>query len=157
MTRQDDVRNLIRNHNRRLQKLREQQALHGLDVPTKILLEIEDIEEEIEQLQAELKEIENDVRSLPQRVEQQRQRIAEGLTEIRQQTAEKTQTYPVKERLQVVGQPPMGVVEYFKDRLREQEKIGQLLAETTTRLVSVIGHGGMGKTALASKILRDLE
>ncbi len=40
MARQDDIKNLIRNHNRRLQKLKEQQALHGLDAPPKILLEI---------------------------------------------------------------------------------------------------------------------
>ena len=50
MNRQDDIKNLIRNHNRRLQKLKEQQALHGLDAPPKISLEIEDIEAELEQL-----------------------------------------------------------------------------------------------------------
>ena len=157
MTRQDNVINVIRNHNRRLQKLKEQQALYGIETPPRVSLEIEDIEGELEQLQTELKEIENDVRFLPQRVEQQRQRIAEGLPEIRQQATEKMQTSSTKERLHVVGQPPMGIVEYFKDRIREQEKIVQLLAEPSTRLVSVIGHGGMGKTALASKVLRDLE
>ena len=56
-----------------------------------------------------------------------------------------------------MGRPPLGTVEHFKDRVRECEKIGELLASSSTRLVSVIGHGGMGKTALASKVLRDLE
>ncbi len=154
---QDDIRNLIRNHNRRLQKLKEQQALHGLDTPPKILLEIEDIEAELEQLQRELKEIENDTGTLEQRVEQQRQRIANGLAEIRQQTDKGIGSQPDQKHLSVIGRPPLGVVEHFKDRVREREKIGQLLAEPATRLVSVIGHGGMGKTALASKVLRDLE
>ena len=157
MTRQDDIKKLIRNHNRRLQKLKEQQALHGLDAPPKILLEIEDIETELEQLQTELNEIESDAGTLEQRVEQQRQRIADGLDEIRRQTAKEAQLHPDKKRLPVVGRPPLGVVEQFKNRIREREQIGQLLAEPATRLVSVIGHGGMGKTALASKVLRDLE
>ncbi len=157
MTRQDDIRNLIRNHNRRLQKLKEQQALHGLDAPPKILLEIEDIETELEQLQTELIETENDTGTLEQRVEQQRQRIATGLAEIHRQAAEEVQLHPAQKRLPVIGRPPLGVVDHFKDRIREREQIGQLLAEPTTRLVSVIGHGGMGKTALASKVLRGLE
>jgi tetratricopeptide (TPR) repeat protein len=44
----------------------------------------------------------------------------------------------------------------FKDRMQEQTLIRQLLADDATRLVSVIGRGGMGKTALVAKILRDL-
>lgn len=56
-----------------------------------------------------------------------------------------------------MGRPPLGEVEYFKDRQQERATIGRLLAEPTTRLVSVIGQGGMGKTALASKVLADLE
>lgn len=41
--------------------------------------------------------------------------------------------------------------------MRECENIGELLAVPGAWLVSVIGPGGMGKTALVSKVLRDLE
>jgi tetratricopeptide (TPR) repeat protein len=156
MNRQDDLRNLIRNHTRRLQKLKEQQASIGpLHTPVHILTEIEDTEAEIHRLQTELAEIESGADTLAQRVKAQRRRIAEGLDELRQQAT----TAPAFEQRQirVVGRLPLGTVEHFKDRVRECEQIGELLASPSTRLVSVIGHGGMGKTALASKVLRDLE
>ncbi len=91
------------------------------------------------------------------RVERQRERIAEGLEEQRQQMAEERARRRDEGRLRVVGRPPLEAADYFKNRRREQETIGQLLVEPTTRLVSVIGHGGMGKTALACKVLQDLE
>ncbi len=90
------------------------------------------------------------------RVERQRERIAEGLEEQRQRMAEERARRRKEERLRVVGQPPLDVADYFKDRERDLEKLGQLLSEPTTRMVSVLGHGGMGKTALACKALQDL-
>jgi hypothetical protein len=57
MSRKDDIKKLILNHNRRLQILREQKAIEGRSVDPKILIEIEDIVAEIDSLQAELKEI----------------------------------------------------------------------------------------------------
>ncbi len=54
MSRKEDIKKLIVNHRRRLQKLKEQQALQGLAIDPKILLEIEDIETKIEELQTEL-------------------------------------------------------------------------------------------------------
>lgn len=50
----DDIRRLIINHSRRLQRLKEQQALRGISVDPGILLEIEDIETQITALEAEL-------------------------------------------------------------------------------------------------------
>ena len=57
MPRKDDIRQLIDKHNRRLQKLKEQQAQHGISVDPKIPLEIEDIETEITKLEAELADL----------------------------------------------------------------------------------------------------
>ncbi len=91
------------------------------------------------------------------RVERQRERIAEGLEAQRRRMTEEQARRHEKGRLRVVGQPPLDVADYFKNRRREQETIGQLLLESTTRLISVVGHGGMGKTALACKVLQDLE
>lgn len=60
MSRKDDLRKLITGRQRRLQKLKEQQALQGLDTPPQIPIEIEDIENEIKQLQRELDLIKTD-------------------------------------------------------------------------------------------------
>jgi tetratricopeptide (TPR) repeat protein len=91
------------------------------------------------------------------RVERQRERIAAGLMEERQRRAEEQARRHERERVRVVGQPPLDVANYFKDRQRELEELTNALVEPTTRLVSVIGHGGMGKTALTCKALQDLE
>ncbi len=48
MSHRDDLKRQIETHRRRLQKLREQKALLGIDTPPHILIEIEDIEVEIE-------------------------------------------------------------------------------------------------------------
>ncbi len=61
MSRRDEIKKLITKHNRRLQILREQQALKGRTVAPEILIEIQDLEANIETLQAELKAIEQDV------------------------------------------------------------------------------------------------
>jgi formylglycine-generating enzyme required for sulfatase activity len=54
MSRQDDLRQLISNHQRRLQKLKEQQALMGMHTPPYISIEIEDTEAELNRLSDEL-------------------------------------------------------------------------------------------------------
>jgi formylglycine-generating enzyme required for sulfatase activity len=54
----DDLQNKLTLWQRRLQKLKEQQARKGIDTEPHILLEIEDIEATIEKLQAELAELE---------------------------------------------------------------------------------------------------
>jgi hypothetical protein len=60
MAHQDDLRELIRIHRRRLQVLREQQALRGLNTPPETIIEIEDTEAKIAELQAELKQVEEE-------------------------------------------------------------------------------------------------
>jgi hypothetical protein len=53
----DDIERLIFRHNRRLQKLRERQAIQGHNVDPEISIEIEDIEARIQKFQAQLKKI----------------------------------------------------------------------------------------------------
>ena len=59
MSRQDNIKKLLVNYNRRLQALQERKALYGLDTPIAILTEIEEIETQIEELQTELAELES--------------------------------------------------------------------------------------------------
>lgn len=104
--------------------------------------------------QTRIDELRAAIAAWDERIEAQQRRIADGLEEQRQEVAAPRRD---ETRVRVVGRCPLDVADYFKDRQRELVTVGQLLAEPTTRLVSVIGHGGMGKTALASKVLRDLE
>lgn len=53
-SRKEDITRLITNSSRRLQKLKEQQALQGISTDPATLIQIEDIEAELEKLQAEL-------------------------------------------------------------------------------------------------------
>lgn len=52
-----DTEELIIEYRRRLQKLQEQKARHGLKTPAHILAEIEDIEASIEELRQELENL----------------------------------------------------------------------------------------------------
>lgn len=56
----------------------------------------------------------------------------------------------------VVNLRPLDVP-HFKDRQREIQALCDHLADASVRLVSVVGRGGMGKTALACRVLADLE
>ncbi|MFN2283254.1 MAG: hypothetical protein ACK2UQ_02465, partial [Anaerolineae bacterium] len=62
-----------------------------------------------------------------------------------------------RERQRVVNVRPLDVTHTFKDRVREALALREHLSDGTVRLVSVVGRGGMGKTALVSRVLADLE
>lgn len=65
MSRIDEIQRLIQEHQRRLQKLKEDQATFGLHTPPHIEIQIEDTEAEIEKLRRELVEQEEAIRSRP--------------------------------------------------------------------------------------------
>jgi hypothetical protein len=68
-------------------------------------------------------------------------------------TNQKKQNRHVK----IVGRRPYALVDHFKDRVQERSEIHSYLEKQSNRLISIIGHGGMGKTAVASKVLAELE
>jgi len=78
MSRKYDIKKLIANYKRRLQKLKEQQAFFGLDTSPHILTEIEDIEVEIEKLQTELEALEDS--GLDEKSQKALSELAEGTT-----------------------------------------------------------------------------
>jgi len=88
---------------------------------------------------------------------EQEKRIRSGLEEQRQSIVRESELQQSKPRQRVVGQRLLDVGSSFKGRSKEQSELSRLLAEPSTHVVSVIGRGGIGKTALASKILTDLE
>jgi len=79
---------------------------------------------------------------------------------LEQQRQERTEASAQRARRvgqRVAGQHIFDVGEQFRGRLDEQRELGRHLADKSTRLVSVIGRAGIGKTALASKVLAGLE
>ncbi|MCP4707583.1 MAG: toll-Interleukin receptor [Planctomycetes bacterium] len=86
MSREDDIKKLISDHNRRLQKLKEQQARFGWNTPPEILNEIEAIEAKLEQLQTELEEPESVGKSSPPTITIGRgKRLQQQITELQRQ------------------------------------------------------------------------
>lgn len=65
MSQQDHLERLIENHNRRLQALKEKQALSGLQTDIQILLEINDIEAELKRLTEQLEALKRIEAPLP--------------------------------------------------------------------------------------------
>lgn len=62
-----------------------------------------------------------------------------------------------KHVVKVAGERYSLILDNFKDRTNEQQTLRNYLVDENTRLVSVIGRGGIGKTALVTKILSEME
>jgi hypothetical protein len=85
----------------------------------------------------------------------QRERIGEGIANARRRSA----SPPVKRegRERVVGYRTGDIGEGFRDRAHDQERLGELLSDPLTRVVTIHGREGMGKTALAAHVVGNLE
>jgi len=60
-------------------------------------------------------------------------------------------------RAKFVNPPPVTAPTYFQDRHVETERLAGFLAEPDARLVTVVGRGGVGKTAMVCRLLKGLE
>jgi tetratricopeptide (TPR) repeat protein len=90
-------------------------------------------------------------------IDGQKQRIDVGLSQQKREIQQEAERRALGSGQRVVGERPARVVEYFKDREEHRREIGRMLADSETRLVSIVGRGGLGKTALASRVLADME
>ena len=111
--------------------------------------------------------IEQDIRELRERVVQQErlladpeaatrrteERIAAGLERERQ--PERPPAAPA--RAKFVNAPPVVAPGYFQDRHVESELVGDFLRAEDVRLMTVVGRGGVGKTAMVCRLLKALE
>ena len=102
-------------------------------------------------------DLRNLIENWERRGELQTERISSGLEETRHSLSEVLQLSSTRRALRVVGQRPLEVTEFFRDRMRERNTIHELLGNPRTRLISIIGRGGMGKTALACKVIGEIE
>ncbi len=56
-----------------------------------------------------------------------------------------------------INPPPLIAPTYFQDRHFETAQIGAFLKDESLRLMTVVGRGGVGKTAMVCRLLRSLE
>lgn len=80
-----------------------------------------------------------------------------GIAVERERQAEESERRREQARRRVVGQRPAIAVDHFHGRVHELAELGQLVSDSGVRIASIIGRGGMGKTALACKVLFALE
>ncbi len=95
-------------------------------------------------------------------VRAQENRIAAGIEAVRRAAGEdakrsKDRFKTLEQRLRVVGMPPPPPIELFRGRQNALEILADHLSTPGVRMVAIIGRPGMGKTALARKLLQDLE
>jgi tetratricopeptide (TPR) repeat protein len=110
------------------------------------------IQREQQQLQREIAERQAQLAD-PQAANQRtRQRIDSGLE--RQREPER----PVSiHRVTFVNPPPVIAPSWFQDRHVETGQIGDFLRDDGLRLLTVAGRGGVGKSVMVCRLLKDLE
>jgi tetratricopeptide (TPR) repeat protein len=136
-----------------LQDLRNQLAEAERELPRAGPEQRPRIRQDIEELRrrvGEQKRLVADPRAATQRTEQ---RIAAGME--RQRQPERREAAPAGARF--VNQPPMAAPGYFQDRRVESEHIGRFLRAADERILTVVGRGGVGKTAMVCRLLKTLE
>ena len=136
-----------------LQDLRDQLAEADRELPRvepgqrpRVRQDIDDLRKRI----AEQEQLVADPQAAAQRAEE---RIAAGLEQQRQQ--ERPAVGPA--RVKFVNRSPAPVPSYFRGRQGETRLIRDFLTADERRLLWVVGRGGVGKTALVSRILTTLE
>lgn len=110
-------------------------------------------QEEIDQLQREIARQQAIVRDPQAAAQATAQRIASGLERERQPerpTGGRATT-------RFINPPPLTAPSYFQDRHVENELIADFLRDPARRLLTVVGRGGVGKTALVCRLLKALE
>ena len=85
---------------------------------------------------------------------QTRQRIEAGMERERQP---ERPAVPEPTRARFVNPPPMTAPGHFQDRHAETGLVGDYLRSDGCRMVTVVGRGGVGKTAMVCRLLKALE
>jgi tetratricopeptide (TPR) repeat protein len=136
-----------------LADLRHRLADAEYELPRAPLAQRSRIEEEFGELRRRIEEQQRVVQSPQAAVEQTGARIGAGMERER----EPERPVVAAARAKFVNPPPMTAPAYFQDRHVESELIGAFLREDGLRMLSVVGRGGVGKTAMVCRLLKALE
>jgi len=136
-----------------LRDLRDQLAEAERELPRAGLEQRPRIRQDIDELRRRIGEQERLVTDPGAAARRTQERIAAGMEQQRQ--PERPEAAPARARF--VNQPPMAAPPYFQDRHTESEQIGEFLRAADERIVTVVGRGGVGKTAMVCRLLKALE
>jgi tetratricopeptide (TPR) repeat protein len=116
------------------------------DQQARIQEDIAELERQIAQQQA--------IIANPQAAEQRvQQTIDQGLERVREPAKPISQTT----HSTFINPPPLVAPTWFQDRHVETRLIGDFLKDEALRLMTVVGRGGIGKSAMVCRLLRSLE
>lgn len=135
-----------------LQDLRDQLAEAERELPRTGPEQRPRIRQDIDELRRRIGEQERLVADPGAAARRTQERITAGME--RQRQPERPEVAPARARF--VNQPPVAAPPYFQDRRVESELIGEFLAGDE-RIVTVVGRGGVGKTAVVCRLLKALE
>jgi len=136
-----------------LQDLRNQLAEAERELPRSDPEQRPRVRQDIEELRRRVGQQERlaaDPQAAARRTEE---RITAGLEQQRQ--PEQPEAAPAQARF--VNQPPVTAPAYFQDRHNESEQIGEFLRAADERILTVVGRGGVGKTAMVCRLLKAVE
>ena len=92
----------------------------------------------------------------PEDVKAQTDRVERGLAEAKARAVTEV-ARPSGPGVRRYGRRPPTALDAFRDRVEQQDAIANALFDPRVRMVSVLGRGGMGKTALACYVLAKVE
>jgi tetratricopeptide (TPR) repeat protein len=111
--------------------------------------------------------IEQDIHQLGRRVADQERLLADPETATRrteeritaglEQERQPARPAVTPARAKFVNPPPVVVPRYFQDRQVESELVGEFLRADDERIMTLVGRGGVGKTAIVCRLLKALE
>jgi tetratricopeptide (TPR) repeat protein len=113
----------------------------------------ERIREDIAELEVQVAHLQTTIDDPEAAEERVQESIERGLQLVR--LVERPPHRLPKERF--VNQPPLVAPTWFQDRHVETRLIGEFLRDDALRLMTVVGRGGIGKSAMVCRLLRSLE
>jgi len=108
---------------------------------------------EIEELRAEINRLERIIQCHESAVAQSQESIKIRIESERQSPPR----FDVEKRTKFVNPPPMLAPTYFQDRVVETRIISDFLKTDSLRIITLVGRGGIGKTAMVCRLLKSLE
>jgi tetratricopeptide (TPR) repeat protein len=109
--------------------------------------------DEIDELQQQIVELE----SILQNPQQAKARVEESVARGVEREREPERPVSGTTRTKFINAPPVTAPSYFQDRHVETNLVGDFLKDDALRLMTVVGRGGIGKTAMVSRLLKSLE